>query len=746
VHHVWSDLIGCLSPFLIALAVLAAESPARAGQAGPSGASADDIETDMASLREAHAKMGAQLAHMMPVRMRVSPELAIPGEEVTVDLEVLAEKSPNTLLEFLPRYFANEMKARREIRISWSEVGRRHGRAVYRWRHRFRPEATGNYLLHWACDIGGDIPDFWRSFAVVDDTYAVCLFESTSHAVPRPDDDFHKLYLPFDFVETAALMLPRLAAKPDAAAWAALSRNHRQYGDKPIPFLFAHYYARDFGPEGDFAGEPDAVQRAVLSAYREMWPMLGFDAPMDCFASYSIGNGPVRTARSLGYSTISLLCSGQNWQDGSFRINHSGMPDRPFFISTDDFRKAGDGGPKGLVGIPQCQRNTFLCHDYNCVYSLEPAWNIFPGDGGRRWAGRAVIDELSMSRLFDFFDAMLQQRLSHSVPYVFTVGIEFNGVLPGIVESNRMLMEYAVKKARTVPVAFSTGPAVTDFFRRHYDRTPETTCYQQDYFCGQTSHGKPAGYPDTLEIEGPCFKSLFKAPEILPYYHYDYLADWDYPDWGNESLPRNERGYLAPGTYDRFEAVPRILDTRRFRVSRSDAETENGLTITIVVEAEKDQANLALALWDIPRAWQEGTGWWRVSGKARFVPVRAPYTGNLNGVLVADVAGGANTFTVTVSTPPRALQATTVRISDSIEGRVYARDGGTIAYLWPTGAQRTTLVVDLPEGTSARGYVAEEGAEELCAGEGTRFELQVGGWMRLVGLSVEEVARYCRAE
>ena len=83
-------------------------------------------------------------------------------------------------------------------------------------------------------------------------------------------------------------------------------------------------------------------------------------------------------------------------------------------------------------------------------------------------------------------------------------------------------------------MVFSTGPAVADYYRRHFRETPETTCYQQDYFGGLTKMDKFVGYPDTLEIEGPDFQSLLRAPELLPAYHYDYRQAWDYPAWGNE--------------------------------------------------------------------------------------------------------------------------------------------------------------------------------------------------------------------
>ncbi len=414
------------------------------------------------------------------------------------------------------------------------------------------------------------------------------------------------------------------------------------------------------------------------------------------------------------------------------------MPDRPYFISREDFRKAGDGGPDGMVGIPQCQRNTFLAHDYDCTYVLEPAWNEFMNRGG----GRKEVDDIHMSRQYDFFDAMLQNKASVQGPYFFSVGIEFNGVAPEIAPSNRLMMEYAIRRAATAPLVFSTGPAVADFFRRHYTETPESVCYQPDFFGGLTQKWKPASYPDTLEFEGPAGKSLFQKPDLLPMYHYDYGTTWDYPDWGNEQFPRNEFGYLTPGTYDRFDATPRIVDTRGFEVTRTDAGVGETCRITVRVTAKAAQAGMALALWDIPRAWRPGRGWWSVDGNARFVPVRAPFTGNLNGILVVDIAEGENLYTVTIATPSRTLKTTDVTIGEAIEGRVYPRDGQVTAYLWPCGDSPVTLLLDLPEGKTARAYMAPEGAEKTCGPGLSRFQLAPGGWMRLVGLTAAEIPRY----
>jgi hypothetical protein len=321
------------------------------------------------------------------------------------------------------------------------------------------------------------------------------------------------------------------------------------------------------------------------------------------------------------------------------------------------------------------------------------------------------------------------------------VGIEFNGGGVGTTEGNRMLINYAAKKAKTEPLAFATGPAVADYYRRHFTQTPETTNYQQDYFAGLMAQDKFAGYPDAMEMEGPDFQTLCREPEILPAYHYDYQQTWNYPAWGNEGLPRNKWGYLYPGQHDPFQVVPKIIDTRLFEVTRSDNAKADGVDITITVKAKADQKNLAMALWNIRREWRKGEGWWTVDGPARFVPVRAPFTGNLNGLLVANVSTGENKFTLTIKTPPRSLTPSTIKLAGgAIEGRVFERDGQPMAYLWPARPWDATVVVTLPPGKQADAYIAPQGERQPLAGGENSFTIPAGKWMRVVGLTAEELA------
>ncbi len=710
--------------------------PERRAPSPPSGSTPQEVQQTFREIHQLHERIAPQLALLMPVTMTVTPELVRVGEPVTLQMEVLADSTPNSTLEVLADVLARDASPQQDLSLNWQVAGQRHGRTVYRAEHTLPSTTTGNYCVTWKCDIGGDIPQYTRHYATIDDSYAVCLLLSTSHRTADPGSDAHRLRIPYEqWIGDPLCVSTVLAGEPEK--WAGWSREYRQWGTTVNPHLFGPYWVngKTTSPQANLQAESPELQKTILEGYRHMLPLLGF-GPTDMVSAYTMDNSFCLAARETGYQTISSLCSGQNFMDGPMRINHFGMPDRPYFIDCSDFRQPGPGGPTGLVGIPQCQRNTFLTREFNCTYCLEPAWNEYYNEGG----GRAEVDDVWMSRMYDFFDAMLQNRLSQATPYFFNVGLEFNGIAPGIAEGNRLLIEYAAAKAKSEPLVFSTGPAVSAYYRRHFQETPETTCYQHDYFGGLTKLDKFVGYPDTLEIEGPSFQALMRAPEILPIYQYDYRQPWDYPAWGNEDIPRNRWGYLYPGEHDPYAVVPKILDTRTLHVQRTESEREGALLVTVTVQSPLAQKNLVLALWDLNRTWRAGTGWWSVDGSSsRFVPVRAPFTGNLNGLLVCDVAEGQNQFVVKIETPPRPIVPSTLQIGKSIEGRVFQRDGQWMAYLWPTRPWEATLILHLAAEQHADVYVAPAGQRQaLTSGENSVL-IPAGKWMRLTGLSPQEI-------
>jgi hypothetical protein len=710
----------------------------RAEGNGPSGMTAERFQAELQAVRDQHAKIAAELSRRMPVRMRVTPQLAMRGEPVHIEVRAVTAKRPNPKATVFLDYFHTGMKKSRAVVLDWQPCGEEAGLPLYTASVSLPSDRLGQYLVEWNCDVGGDVAKFSRSYAVCDNHSAVCLFVVTAPGSPHPEIDFHKHHVPFDYWESV-FDLPQLAGG-SAELWAQRSRRAREFGDNPN-FLM-EWYAWD---TAQVCREPTEVQRIGVGAIKGLVAMMGFpDRPISTW-SYTLGNVGYRLLQEAGGLTVTSLCT-ENHTDGGLEINHWGKPERPYFMSAEDFRKAGPGGPDRLVAFSQVQRHTYLARHYCCDFCIEAACLGGPLAVS---AGREnVCDEITASRMLDGYDALFQMPRCQKTPYYIASGVEFNGGRPGATEGNRIELEYALAKARTGNVVFATTRGVAEFYKRHYTTTPESSAYFDDYWAGTHVHDKPDLLPDVMTMENGKFYALALAGQILPQCAYDYTRPWDFPDYGNDALPRRLRdpmNYLFPGKYDKYAATPHTLDTRPLEAVRRDRVEGNSLAVTITVEAKAAQKNLALALWNIPREFQPGEGWFQTSAQCRFLPVLAPYSDNLNGFLVADVAPGRNVFEVRISSAPREPKLLDFQIGASVRGKVVRRDGTSMAYLWPTGPWPAALRLVLPAGKSARAYVAPRGVLQECPPGDTMLEIPQDQWMRLVGLDREEILRFASA-
>ena len=184
-----------------------------------------------------------------------------------------------------------------------------------------------------------------------------------------------------------------------------------------------------------------------------------------------------------------------------------------------------------------------------------------------------------------------------------------------------------------------------------------------------------------------------------------------------------------------------MIDTRLFQAARKDEEKQAATVVTLTLQAKAARKNLALAVWDIPREWKAGQGWYETSANCRFVPVRAPFTGNLNGVLVADVKPGANTLTLTVKTPRRTPGRTDVALNGGgIKGQVFSRDGQSTAYLFAVDKTSQTLRLAVPDGRAVRLYNEASGGKGVVCKVGlNEFVLAPDTWVRVAGMKHEEI-------
>ena len=473
-------------------------------------ARAKQIRDDFKVIEADYAKFRKDMDNIVRVKFDANAGLLLNGEEIVLTVDALSDKKPNPVLEVQANCY-DPQPAVQTFNLDWKKNSSGTGySAVWKW----KPPTCGNYLLHWTCDIGGDIPEFWRNFSVIDSRYAVMVLNSTSHASPPPQPDFHELHLPFNY-----WWEPHLRnGHGDAGSFVDTSKLARQYGDDPGCLIFT---STQYAP-GDavvFRDEPEEVQKLVMTNCERLAQMCGFPHPVKSLLTYGFGNGPMRIAREVGFDMIGALCPDQNWQDGSFKINHWGMPARPFFMSDEDFRKPGLGGPNAIVGIPQCERQTMECRDYNCIFSVEGGMTYWLDRDSSciSWTQKRSVNDNLCAREDDFIRCFTESAGQTHAPLFFTGCFEFNGVWPERAAANRNYMEYLVKVARSTHIAYTTASSVVDFYHKHYKWTPESVLYLVDIYAGHTSKGKPALYPDTMELENGTFKTIFLKGQVLPH-------------------------------------------------------------------------------------------------------------------------------------------------------------------------------------------------------------------------------------
>jgi hypothetical protein len=697
-----------MAKWLMATLLIGASAAAWAGQSG--GDRLLLVQRGFAEVERSYARVEADLNALVRAQVLLAPGLVMRGEAVTARFDVASEARPNETAELVEQCYDPNAKPR-PIRLDWRRGGRG-WEATWRW----TPSHAGQYLLRWRCDIGGDVPQFERLFAVADRGSAVMVVNSTSHAQPRPEPDLHRLRLPFSGWAEPLLF----GERPHAEAFAAFSRNARQYGDDPAFLIFmGGLYVP--GDKAVFVDEPPEVQRAVLANAQRIWRMCRFPEPLANLYTYGLGAGPVGQARLLGYNVLGALCADQNWGDGPFKINHFGMPARPYFAAPDDFRRPGHGGANAMVGIQQCARQTMLCRDYNCVYSLE---------GGIGYAleqysgmkGPEQPDARDLEREMAFLDCHLDAAQTSPRPLLFSMGFEFNGVWPRMAELNRRSMEALVERARTRKLVFCTANAAAGFLRRRYRETPESALYLHDVFAGITSNGKPARYPDTIEVENARFKALFRRGDHLPTMHYDYTKPWAYPDWGNQDIARRPDGYLVPDSPDRYRVTPRMVDARGVQVRSTQEALPNGVRVRIAIRSDVARAEMPVALWDLPARFTALESGWQVMGPARAIPVRAPFTGNACCVLVSNVPAGATEIVLTVRSQRR--EPVRADVPQGLGREAYRQgampDAGFVAYRPGPPFEQQWKVESQ---TAAQAKAAADAAHTVLGRDGARFTL-----------------------
>lgn len=728
----------------------------------PSGCTGEALKKGMDAFREKQREAVKQLRQRMPVRLHVVPELAGENEPVALEIEAWAQKSPNPEVNLDVSYLQPAAQ-QRKLSLVWKAGETADGLTKYTASLALPKLPVGQHCVSWTCDIGGDIPVFYRSFAVAGPGTLVAAVHICNGVLPTGIAANH---LPHDrWQHHAGSTLTKFVAGQNISAqtllsWTDASKLYRQEGIEPVFVIGSASYTgmrlNDLPVSLMFSAEPEDLQQAVMAAVLEIGEVLGFSRDRASIHGYEVGAGTVRAARKAGVGAFAAFCAYQNWADGAWLINHSARPLQPYFASDEDFRKPAPRSKNAVVMINQLNTHalTFLEHQLGAFDTclLDDA-ATGPFAGGR--AGRLEVDEIYLSRMLDAVEAELQVQTCRKAPWFLDFGIQDFKTPARPVETTRanvVLFDYLLRRVREgANIVFCGQRGQIDYYQR-YKEIPETVDYEPNWQCGSKAYGSvkfggmAVDYPDVMEIENARYTAWFKKSEgMLPAYHWDDTKPWNYPDWGNTQLPRYAGSRnLRYDTDDKYAITPLTTDTRKLKVSRTIHENAGELDLVVTLDTPEAIKSLPLALWDIPREWKGDAGWWRTANVIRFVPIRAPYTGNLNGILEVDAQPGKNEYRLTITTPKRAPQSQDILLK-TVHAKVFTRDGQTMAYVWPTRPWETAFDLEVPVGRPVQYYAAPKGERVDLPPGSHRLVIAQESWSRIVGLSYEELLRSLRS-
>lgn len=699
---------------------------------GASGQTVDDLSKKFEAVKKGYAENIAGIKNAMPVMMKIVPELANENEPVALVIKVLSSVPPHETISYYSDYLKKGLNESKQIAIQWKKEGLNSdtNKQIYIANVTLPSSVLGQHLIKWSCNVGGDISEYSRSYAIIDNSTAVFTFNNLS--VPTMKPEYDTRYLPYNTWEVN--LIGALQWTSDrykmAPNWAAISKSYRQYGISPG---FMPQYT-GWGMS-QIREESAAFQQALLAGMKEIIPYFGFDTENLNFGDYGMGKETVEIARALGYKYVHSLCTN-NHIDSSFGINHSGKPERPYFISSEDFRKP-QREKKAIMGFSQLQWNNPIAIKYFSHYCI--------GAGEFTTLDTSSIQkandwETYYSRLDIFLDALYQNTDSQRVPYFIQMNYQFESKHPSVVHSCKRELKFLLDKAKKEKLVFTTNNGIADYYSNHYKTLPETTTYFQDYYSGFSVGDKPANYPDVMQIENEQQMVVSNHGSLLPDKFYDYETTWNYPDCGDFDIPRSRSKWGTIPDEDeiyKFKISPKIVDTRNFLVTELRANDDAEITVTI--DSKVAQKNLPISLWDIGREFSKVSENYAVSGNARFIPVRAPFTGNLNGYLIANIVEGINKFTMTIKTPKRESKSVEFKVGDSIKCKAFETNGRKDAYLWNTSLNDANMTINLPRGRTMDLYLSPL-CEKKTVNEGSHtFVIPFGERMQITEYTKDEL-------
>ena len=259
-----------------------------------------------------------------------------------------------------------------------------------------------------------------------------------------------------------------------------------------------------------------------LRALDGFWRERGF-APLHGIATYTPSNSLVAAMKRLGWRVLHSVVPEQNWSDGRWAINHWGMPNQPYYISDEDFRKPTVRRDRNVIAMSMNSYHLYMPHVTH--------WgdNVLSPSHFLRWH-RTVESGPEPLRFGNFLRDYLAAAEGREEPFFLIAGFEFGRTfgVRSMTKHNRRGLELVLEAAKRHPVVFATGRDVALYYERHQLAQPEAVFTQRDYLAGTRIMDKPVNSGPSIGMEMHAYKAVFAHLEPLPFYHYDYLEPWHY--------------------------------------------------------------------------------------------------------------------------------------------------------------------------------------------------------------------------
>ena len=460
----------------------------------------------------------------------------------------------------------------------------------------WQPADCGNYVLEFHA--GGE--RLQAPLAVVGPGWAVCQITVGAFTSEDFAETIHGSGVAADYY----IGLSQRKGEAFTAFDERWPQYERLFGDAIHP----HVMARDIGaideslahedPNWDSLTEEGIQTR--LKALQNWWIERGYE-PLDRLATYTPSNIFVKSCGEQGLRIMHSLVPEQNWSDGEWAINHWGMPTCPFWIASDDFRKAGRRGPNSVLGMTMNHYQVLIPHlTHWGDFVLSPSHFA-------RWLRAADAGETPV-RFGQFAEETVKSWTAfNGDPFFFVAGFEFGRTFGTKIMTryNRRGLEKLISLSEKYPLAFATSRDVLAYYDRHIEGLPERAFRQRDSWAGVTVNGKPGVVPDSLVIEREDYKAVIVAPENQSFFYYDYLTTWTFHP-RDEDAPHDyaedcRKELSVEQTAGSLKLSAKAPLTRTIPVAVWDAGLiDSPFTITALPVLDDDRK---LSLIEIPKGW-----------------------------------------------------------------------------------------------------------------------------------------------